>query len=505
MPAIARVIAILMLVACAHSPAPAGVEPAPLRHARLIPTNVDLAITLTDARSWRTGPAGAPALQLVETVLQAGEAGDAWTGFAKQLGLGPDEAFDRLLGTRATLARRVDGESPTWVLLSAIDRKTEKLLLTRLKPAPRGILGGLTIFAVEGGRFRMSIASIEDERTLVLGPADASALLDEVLPSIREARRRTIASWPVSRSLLASAPEADARMVIRSAQGSTSFGVALKTLGTEIAAAFAVDSAPLAEGYASTPEWDAAPLESLEPGAYLATMEWTPDLDMELPVFSGFELIDRLLNIRFDPSTTMNARRAVVVSPSPDGIASAVLMLETSDIGALARAGDEFVADSMTGLWPQGQAQPDDLNLAGAFPGAMRRLDLREALGLLALPLFATGPELAWRYVESGDAESPARGWWTIGLGADVVRRAGETLTDAQGREPALGRWVTRGVVRPRAALTEIRERRVPMPRDTEPYIRLLLRIEEARWSSKISADGLIVGWVRLDCIPAKD
>ncbi len=160
----------------------------PVAAAAALPADLEVVIIIEDLAALRqTAEAGAVTALLSEAGLVEPLA-ESWAMLAERLGLTADEAIDRLLGRRVLLALR-PGEAPAtsrrWTLLSDVDDATADLLRSRLDVAPRTVVKGQQVYAVEGGNLDLALHRRADNRvTLLLGPSDAPHLLNELILAV---------------------------------------------------------------------------------------------------------------------------------------------------------------------------------------------------------------------------------------------------------------------------------------------------------------------------------
>lgn len=132
----------------------------------------------------------------------------AWTQLAAKLGWTEGEALERLLGTHAVFAwsDALPGKgvpNNRWGLLAVVSADTERQLRAKLEVAPRAIVQGKPVLALEGGNYLLAAAPITGPKDaaapapaagggntgaggsaviLCIAPADAEGLFDVLLP-----------------------------------------------------------------------------------------------------------------------------------------------------------------------------------------------------------------------------------------------------------------------------------------------------------------------------------
>ncbi len=161
-----------------------------------LPRTVELVVVVDDAARTRRSPAATALVgALGELGFSLQELAPQWAKLAADLDWGSQETFDRILGSRVMLVVR-DVEKPgarRWAILSEVSEQTEQRLKARLAVAPRKIVAGHPIFALEAGRYELTSHRHEKPAnaaagtpqlctvTLVLGPAAQPDLFDELV------------------------------------------------------------------------------------------------------------------------------------------------------------------------------------------------------------------------------------------------------------------------------------------------------------------------------------
>ncbi|MFT3685989.1 MAG: hypothetical protein QM783_13895 [Phycisphaerales bacterium] len=162
----------------------------------------------------------------------AGEALSGWAEFAKELGYGPGEGFDALTsgGVAVVLGPpeggkpgevnahlNVDGggahggvkvnadDEPHWAVASVVKAATAANLRQRLRASPHGVVGGVPVLSVEGGRFALVCRALTDkpdaDELLVLAPMDDRGYFESIVaavepPKVAEGAPPTLAGTP---------------------------------------------------------------------------------------------------------------------------------------------------------------------------------------------------------------------------------------------------------------------------------------------------------------------
>lgn len=489
----------LWLLACALSLCLTGAakaQRAELRGAAaVVPKDVDLLVALDGVAEWRRGPAGPALTALVTGVLRAQGGAAAWGRFAKELGLGEEAAFDRLLGTRVVFAERGEGPQSSWVIVSTVDRETERLLRRRLQPAPRKVQQGLPIMAIEDGRFWIASSVEGPVARIVLGPAATPALFDEVSRAVADPPRLRREPPGPAGQLLGKDAAARALFVARlPIEEGGWVGATVTPDGRSFRVQFMLDSPLLAAKDNPVEPWSRAAFDALDANAYLRSIEWPGGTGGDVVAALGIE--DALEWARpFGALDMLNGRYAVVVLPADDAIATIALAWESNDIDALAPAGDQAVSRAIEPLFA-GAPDAPAIGLGGRFPGAQRSVDLSQATAAQAMRVFFdNGPVLSWSFVrQKSDGPPLLRGWWTLGLGKQTVAEVSRTLTAAEAEQgPALP-WVSLGSARPSAFVRELARRGVPLPDAVRPLINAAALVERLEWEMLRVGERTITG-----------
>lgn len=532
----------------------------------VLPAGVEVVVTLRGAAEVRRTPAGRAVEAMLADSGKLEESVRAWKGLAESLGWSPAQAFDELLGRRVTIAARGlgGGELADWALIGEVSRATEDRLRLRLRPAPRAIVAGLTVLAVEEGAFELTICShggcaglagdegSPDGATFMLAPAGPSVLFDELVPvlarGIGGGGGRDAAPQPAPRTPANPGPGAFMLMRGTLAGGEGSF----------IAVTAAMDPAHPSEGFharvlmskdllaadALTPPWTGAALGRLEPGAMMAAMS-----------AAGFEPIRRIAEAFglptlagwSEPANPDRRRTALVVreagSPTsatlgaPDGVAdddlpvsgssregvsrgagaarrplSIVIARETESPDVPAAPG---IADNVASYQNALQAAADEaMELAQPSRGsaAVHETPLAPEAADEWRMVVGDEPTLRWMSVKAvagasgaGDGRDPrSPGWWTI-----VALESGDPASAGgveQMRAALVGERADRRAAR-RVSVGVVRpgaiSRWLGAAASNAPG-RALRRIDVLRWDSWRTAMGAVEGelTIRMNSTP---
>lgn len=485
----------------------------------LLPTDVDMALAVEDAASWRDGVLGPSLTSLARAAAEGADLDEAWTRFAAALGVEPEKAFDGLLGRRVVFIQRGgrDTAPATWVLVSEVSEGFEQLMTQKLDTAPRRLAAGRSAYGLENGRFWLAVVRRKNTPTVLLGPADAPALFDELWDDFDDARRER--RHVVLDDLRAAEPRPAAWFVGRvtspKPERSGWFGMAIRAEGQGLRAAMTVRSPGIQEAARGVRPVTRSGFDGFAEGAMLAISEHTT-VGSEAAPWSLLAATARMTPMLFpreqgaDGASAFGPRAMFVLGPavSAQGAASKdvtmTAAIETADIVAAARAGDAAVTKFITtlvGAFPSREFAFDSAttDLGGAFPESIRHVDLSAS----ARPLLAqfgeagSGPiGVSWvartGTDEAGDGAARP-GWWLVGLDEAAVKTMGDRLASPAPGETALP-WLSVGRARPATLSGAAKTKPMPMPAQVARALAVMDLIEEVRWDLVRAPDGSIAG-----------
>jgi len=387
------------------------------------------AVVITDGAAIRRQPATSALIGLLHDARLLTSLERAWQDLSSTMNLEQSVAFDRLLGRRVAIFLQQDHAGDTdWAVASQVDPETEALVRERLKPAPRGFVGGAPVLALENGAFELAVPrdSGGGLPTLVLGPRQGD-LFDRLVPKgatppappARDAEGQTrgdvfaVFRKPVPGGVAEFASATAWAQGLRwkvSYSGTRS--LLLGDAGDERSPA-----APLVDEHA----W-----EMLSRGAALAFA------GQSMPEVAGVGALGaawrQLIGVQDLPTSDGSAVLAVLHEPDADAgwrLAFALPIaidhkLEDGGLGDQAFRGDEAIARGLAAVGPAG-ALPTKFDRRD--PGAIRA---STALGSDAKPgstgSLLSGTHWAWTYASAGD-----RAWWIVSIvGRGKAASAGE-------------------------------------------------------------------------------
>lgn len=405
----------------------------PCGHAAHAPADAELFVTLAGAsrEDWAF---------LSSVAVPASSVDDAWRTLAGELGFDEAEAFERLLGTRASLAVRGvwDGRGD-WTAFFSTDLATAKRIRRELRATPRKIVGGRPVLGLAGGRFRMTELAHEGEVVLVLAPAEGAggSLFDTVCRG--EGADLGATERLVELRGLAGGGRYGAAMLLPEGKGWLAAGAARIGVVSELTLL-----GRLTDVKAPRHRFDPQGWEALFEGALFATVERAGRLFQEDdlgPLEAMRPLIEAM-----GPSAGDAA--AVVIREGAKGgvaIAGAISMAGPEDRAARLDAG---VSRLVTGIGVARGEGAWEHDFGGLYPRARRSVR------------FEDGFEMFWDYIGTGWQP----GWVVLGtsggltteLSATARREAGElglhVTLDGEGWETMpMAAWRSVGVARPAA------------------------------------------------------
>jgi hypothetical protein len=507
---------------CAAHPAHARQASAVFDGMERLPGDIQAVVVLNDAARQRRSPAADALRSLLTESGRLADIVSCWPTFSQALGWDPEACFDELLGRRVMLVMRGVSRDDVreWALLSDVTPEAEKRLLRSLKPAPRGIVRGYTVLAVERGRYQLAVArggwrpeSGAQSTTILLAPSRADALFDEML---------SLLAQPGPRPTQPGRPDvADVLLILRRNVEHALSGAMPTTIDFTLRASLDKDgggwTARLAgisaTGTVQVTPWSMTAFEGLQRGSLIAIMGVigaTPLRDLA----EWFE-IPRLA---VPPRTLLGQRVALVVrgvewgstgAPSPGQprirqAAIVTLALETRDLSRIVSGGDTATA-SLVPFLNRGSVMDAAVTPVIELDPALeestpRAVQLSPEPGAPAAA-FGPDPVLTWAYGRSRRAlaqvvgtapPETTPGWWVMSLAPRVAvtaRSATEDVRDLLGREspdPLQLQRLSVGVVRP-AALERYMTGLDP---GTAAAVRGSRWIESVRWDSWLRPDG---------------
>lgn len=479
-----------------------------------LPRSAELIVVVDDAAGARHGEL----MGAVRAVLgPMPELEKTWAGLSRDLGWAAEEAFDRLLGYRVVLVARglgEEGRAAEWALISEISLETDLRLLDRLEAAPKDIVAGHAMLAVEGGRYRLALhraaggagQGAERRSTAILGPADAPGMLADLIAVVAGEGPASMAGTPACAAVVKMGA---ASAVLLHRDGASEWEnytiVSLRREGEgRWAADLAVRDATLRTNLLHVPATGSAGFEALAEGALAAAMEVRMPEEGDTEGSRPLGTLLLRLGVPDELRAQLGARQAAVVrevegrsGKEGRGVAVAVAV-EVRDVAETASLADRYGAAVCAALDPEAGPPPQ---FDGIAPAAVRKVPVSSGASFVGNLAGGTGEaEVAWVIAPSPVRDGGGGGWWVMGAGpageagaASAVRGLAGCVAAEYGKEPSPRRWLTRGVVRP-ARLAEALPSRA-----ARAMIEAARSVGEVRWAAEVTDEGEIRGRVTIE------
>lgn len=512
-----------------------------------LPADVDAVVVVADAARQRTGGAGAALAELIGESKLFDDTVRAWRNLAAVLDWPADRAFDELLGRRVTVVidGLADGEPFRWALLSEVTPAAEARLRERLKPAPRGIVAGLPVLAVEDGRYELAISRRKGTSLILLAQAGEASLFDRLVPVLSGRASGPLLGQSEAMKTAAELCAGDVFVLYRPplerAGEAPGFAAVSATLNGDGWTARLISTpgviwASSGADFSALEPWSDAAFEALSRDAMIATMgvlgqatpSWRTVLDGQLwtaPLgFADPGEMAKLLGqrgmfvVRATPAPP-DARQRKQERPSER--LSVVLGLETTDAAAMAVAGDRIIASVIPLLEAGcigGEPGAPGPQYDGAMPEAVRIVTLEGEFAEAMGSAFGPTPVLSWGYCFAGGAapppllmklgaeptkaSAPCPGWWVMALSpadAPAALLGCQALEQAPADRDAAPR-VSRGVIRPGMIERWMAE--------VDPTFLGPLRpfrwIDSVDWDARVRPDGTIAAEIEVRMGPSE-
>lgn len=482
-------LALPMTARAARGQSPATVA---IESVRAFAPDAELVVFLDDAAGQRqSAPGAAMTRMLVDFGLgrEGSELTRAWSGLAGRLGLGNAGAFDGLLGKRIVfVARGAESGFSDWALVSVAPRDLALDLIKKLDAKGRDTEAGQTIFAIEGGAYRLALVRIrggsDESRVVVFAPKGSDELLRILVRGLAQREH-----WDHIAG--------EGRTPASSVMGVLSQG------GADVARVHALLTAEGWQGIAhfELPEfemrsagWAGGEFQRLSEGAILALGD---ELDLALVADSPVAALLPIDPARLrELAAHCTGRVFARIRPEAGGgveVAAAIEMDRTNEAGALADRAMRDLVGVVT-------ANPDAVSdYMGFLPAAVRTTPLRgEFVSVALVPIVGPNPEVAWRLAPAGTSA-----WWTLRLAPGEPDPSLALDALAQGLPPgdAGGRIVSIGMASPGPIAGLFRGKEEGEQAGT--FRAAFGRVESVRWSTRQKGTGLEVGFdVRMATSP---
>lgn len=460
----------------------------PRHAAESMPADLDLIAVVDNAAALRRTEAG-PGLEALSRALLSPEgAMKKWSLFARSIGLTEAEAFDAIFGARVVVvASDLWGDRSQWALLAEVSRDTERRLRKTLRAAPRALVAGRAVYAVENGRFELTMQERGSFTHLLITRADDRALFDRLAHGLGDKAGRMRDTEPMAQLARlengAQRGRPDGLVYLRLPPGVGGWAGALvwQQKGLLGASIVARSERPLPPGAGVSPAmWKAFSRDAL-----IAVMERRPALDRD----QRREAPALLRGVPFfDPSDEIEAALAdvvaVAVRGAPEGvhISCAIQTVETSRAAAPL---DRMASDILVGVSGLLGVGAWDYDFDGAFPEAVRDVTLA-GKSKPGLPLMGPGFRLAWTF--RPDPGVPDRGWMILSTAPQDLPPIVQSLEAPV--QDATKPWLTVGVLRPAELHQVLSNGNTPLP----PAAESLKWVDVVHWRIHPAQDGLLFG-----------
>ena len=448
----------------------------------LLPATAETVVVVHDGATMRRSAVGRAAIDAVTQLVGFGETGRAWQTVSAALEMGPDEAFDALLGERMAFASREDeADKKHWVLVSQIRDDVRQRMLRALKTAPREVIEGAVVLGIEDGAYAMVLLERAEGTLVIIGPGGRDPMVVEVVRSLRKAGAAALASGPELALMrqLGTGGHANLLALVRHKSDDGAWtGFVGVARDDALVANFRVEMPGLAHVPVENTVWTRATFNKLSEGALAAAVDISGPMDVTGPA------ADLLLPMGISDAmkAVMGSRVAMVIRPGMHGPIEAAISIETTDTTAMARAGDRWIDQMLSGL-PVGSGghQLRANQFVSMPPTASRAIDLSRQVPAMRDNGWNAGPMVAWNSrIEIEDCNpGQHQGWWTVGVGTGTVG-ALSTLMAARTPDAVAIPWVSMGVARPEALLKAAATLGWTVPEALQP----IGRVHEVSWEA---------------------
>jgi len=478
---------------------PAAADTDLVRSVLALPADCHVVIAVRNPAARLATPQGrALASMLVKTGLVTRKTVDAWELLARSLRLTPEEAFDRLFGSRLILVSRRNPEragTTPFVLVSEIDRGDARDLLKSLRVNPRSEIRGIPWFAGERGKFKLAITGKDRSRRLLLLALDeAGPLFDDLVAGLGGGAPTTrLGDTPIASAI--DRFESSEVLALRRSPAPDSPGrpwsrfSALGASATPEGWTARIELRPASPQAIASAGWPAGTVDRLDDDAALALLTSVSpiELDQTRALF-GADM--------WDPfgkpfSDLVTGRIALVVrAPTPgadpaDGAVS--LGIESPQPVALAAAMDRFIAGALTTLRHRSGLPEPVADFQGEHPAAVRVVGIEGDPAVTLRDLVGPSPTATWALCAAPHTpRSPA--WFTAGVSGSSdewpVRWMCDRLQTVPTNRDQPAR-LSEGVLRPRLLERWARWAGAMQPTALEAIFEpfLLSGVAEIRWT----------------------
>ena len=445
--------------------------------------NADLVVVLDSGSEQRRSDAGRAFTGILTDFglgQNDGSFTHAWSQLASMFGVDNGRAFDELLGRRMILVSQdttVTGLG-SWAIATVVPKDLGIEVIKKLDAKGRDTVVGQTVYAIEGGAYRVSLLKPRSSKTpdtnrlLVFSPKDSSDLFSKLLRGLVTPR-----GWDRVVGEGDRVPPSVTGVLIEAGQEVARIEARLTNTGWNGLAFF-----ELPEFEVRSAGWSGQEFEPLSEGAWLSLADEVDLGSIASAPIAAILPIDpeRLRQL----SAHCTGRVYLRVMPEDDDGVSLAICLETDGSPEANSLGDRAVRDMAGLLTANPDAVPD---YRGFMPEAVRTAPIRGDFAHDALrPIIGGVPAIAWRTMPKGNSS-----WWTTRIAPELSDHASaldELITNLPAGETG-GPIVSMGVVSP-GPIAGLIERGSGVPNRVEP---VFARIESANWSTRQSGSRLEV------------
>lgn len=479
-----------LLAVSAHAGRAQGGASEAIEAIRAASAGADLIVVLDDGAGQRRSDAGKAMTGLLAELGLGRHESDlarAWAELAGVIGLGNARAFDDLFGRRMILIseRTTFHGFGSWAIATVVPTPMALDVIKKLGAKGREIEAGQTLFAIEGGAFRVTLlkprgaVAADTHRLVIFSPRDSGDLLRRLVRGMIDPKH-----WkPVVGEGKRPPPSINAAFLAANAEVAR-LGIVQADTGWRGQARFELpDFTRRSAGWAgdefsnlSEDAWlsvaDETDLAQLADSPIAAILPIDPDRLRELARHCTGRVY-----LRVAPRGEHGADLSIGLEMRPSPEAAALADRAARDIAGLLTAAPETVPDYL-----------------GFMPQAVRTAPIRgEFADQVLRPMIGPNPAIAWRTGLRGSSS-----WWItrIAPGASGHTPAFDKLLADLPEGDKGGRLVSLGVLRP-GPVAGMVERGAAAGNTLSAT---LGRIESVRWSTRQRGTQVEIGFdVRMD------
>ncbi len=449
--------------------------------AALAPADADVIVLINGASDMRRGDAQA-VLDAVLPFLQLTNTSKRWEEFAAELDWTPDKAFDKLLGQRvALIGDNIWSNDRAFALITEVDRRTANHLRTELPIAPRKLVAGKAVMAIEKGALELISARHQWGSLLLIGPSEDALLLDKLAGTLGEDVPDAFSTSPAFKRIIQAAPreQAHALFFVRLPDpvGGWVGGVVFARDQWVTVSAIVQPHKKLPAINAWSPE-DWSPMKR---GALAFALEVRPS-DLDDPAEFGLPegiLSDMLWLAPSDElRPVLGDLHAASLTEDERGALTITTAVSVKNVNEAAAPIDAMMADFVTDVNIQRGGAAWSHDFGGFLPEATRHAPIKAAPGVWALSLWQSSGEFAWTFRQSPHPQDAPAGWFIAGTEPERVKTiAAAFAQDAPKHERPPGKYLSIGAAHP-AELARVLQRE-----QVSPIVLAMMRLfSEVGW-----------------------